>query len=87
MDYSTTEPRLTAKGIIFSVEIDSSERKCFISRNALDKLSELKNIDTTDADAMEVFHAFQVTIRDVARRLVAANVSGTPIVLTPTTFH
>jgi hypothetical protein len=87
MEHSITEPRLTVKGIHFSVKTESVERKCFISRDALNELSRLKNIDATDADLMEVFHAFRTTIDGVAQRLIASNDSETPLVLTSNIFH
>lgn len=87
MEHSITEPRLTVKGIHFSVKTESAERKCFISRDALNELSRLKNVDATDADLMEVFHAFRATINGVAQRLIASDDSKTPLVLTSNIFQ
>lgn len=87
MEHSITEPRLTVKGIHFSIKTESVARKCFISRDTLNELSRLKNIDATDADLLEVFHAFRTTIHGAAQHLIASNDSETPLVLTSNIFH
>lgn len=84
MTHSTTEPRMTSAGVSFTVRVDSVNRDCFISNEALAKLCQLKGGDN---DLMETFRAFEATINGVARRLVAANVRGTPLQLGPDSFH
>lgn len=86
MSQYTPQPLLTREGVVFTVRVDSLNRECLITEDALYKLSELKAIDVTDAHTMEIFHAFEDTINGVARRLVAARVPGTPLVMRPTTF-
>jgi hypothetical protein len=81
---ATTEPSMTSTGIAFTVRVDSIDRECVISREALAKLCTLKGLDT---DPMGTFRAFEATINGVARRLVAANVPGTPLQLGPNSFH
>jgi hypothetical protein len=81
------QPRMTTEGITFTVRVDSVNRECLITKEALGKLSGLKSIDTSDdADTMDTFHAYEATICGVARRLVAARVPGTPLRINPNTF-
>jgi len=82
----TSQPLITPKGIAFTVRVDSLDRECLITAEALAKLSALKNIDVTDTNALDVFHAFENRINGVARRLVVARVPGTPLMMTPNTF-
>ncbi len=84
MIQSTTEPSLTTAGVAFVVRVDSVNRACLISNEALAKLSKLKNVES---DPLTIFHAFEAAINGVARRLVAANVPGTPLVLGPQFFR
>jgi hypothetical protein len=86
MSHYTPQPLLTHEGVVFTVRVDSLDRECLISKEALHKLSELKAIDVSDAGTMDIFHAFENTINGVARRLVAARVPGTPLMMRPHTF-
>ncbi len=86
MTHYTPPPHLFSEGVLFTVRVDSLDRECLITKEALDKLSALKNIDVMGADKMDIFHAFEATINGVARRLVAARVPGTPLMMTPNTF-
>jgi len=86
MSHYTPQPLLTRDGVVFTVRVDSLDRECLVTIDALDKLSALKNIDVVDADAMDIFHAFENTINGVARRLVAAQVPGTPLMMRQSTF-
>jgi hypothetical protein len=86
MTHYTPQPLLTREGIFFTVRVDSMDRKCLITEEALDKLSALRKIEVRDADTMDIFHAFENTINGVARRLVAARVPGTPLMMTSNTF-
>lgn len=79
-------PHLTSEGVIFTVTVDSLDRECLIKEEALQQLSSLRSKDDMKGDTMDVFHAFESKIYGVARRLVAAGVSGTPLVLTRNTF-
>jgi hypothetical protein len=78
------EPQLTENGVAFTVRVDSINRDCLISCEALAKLSSLR---AGVSDPMETFHAFVATINGVARRMVTARVPGTPLLLGPDSFH
>lgn len=82
----TPQPVLTKEGVVFTVRVDSLDRECMITEEALHKLSALKSVDLADANIMDIFHAFESSINGVARRLVAARVPGTPLMLRPETF-
>jgi len=81
-----TNPCLTRNGVEFTVNINAIGRHCLVSKEALTTLSELKSIDTADADMMDVFHAFEVTIGNVACRLALDDSQNSPLVLTPKLF-
>lgn len=72
MSKSTLLPHLTQEGVAFNINLNSVEHECLISRDALVKLSLSKNIDASDAETMDIFHAFESTIKDMTRTLIAA---------------
>jgi hypothetical protein len=84
MTQPTAQPKMTENGITFTVRVDSVNRDCVISTEALAKLSQLRQ---GVSDPMETFQAFEATINGVARRMVTANVPGTPLQLGPQSFH
>jgi hypothetical protein len=84
MNGPTARAQMTEEGVTFTVRLDSINRECIISKEALSKLSQLKS---GISDPMETFRAFEATITGVARRMVAANVQGTPLQLGPNSFH
>lgn len=86
MNQYKTAPHLTDEGVCFAVTVDSLHRECLIRKEALQQLSMLGSQDTEESDVLETFHAFESKINGVARRLVAAGVQGTPLVLTNSTF-
>ncbi len=86
MSQEKTAPHLTSKGVAFTVTVDSLDRECLIEEEALQELSALRNTDVPPASMLDVFHAFESQINGVARRLVAAGLQGTPLVLTRGTF-
>src|SRR3569833_2037986 len=86
MSQYKTAPHLTDEGVCFAVTVDSLDRECLIRKEALQQLSMLRGKNAEEADAMDTFHAFETKIIGVARRLVAAGVQGTPLVLTHNTF-
>jgi hypothetical protein len=86
MDHITPQPVLTDAGVIFTVRVDSLDRECLVSKDALEKLSTLKSETAVGNETMDIFHAFEATINGIARRLVAARVPGTPLVMTPNSF-
>jgi hypothetical protein len=84
MTDTAVQPTLIKDGIAFTVRVDCVNRDCLISNAALAKLSQLRS---GASDPMEVYRAFEATINGVARRMVAANVPGTPLQLGPDSFH
>lgn len=77
---------LSQEGVTFTVVVDSVKRDCLITAQALHKLREFKSEDP-DADIMEIFKAFEAKINGIARRLVAAGVAGSPLIMRPETFN
>jgi hypothetical protein len=86
MSHYIPQPLLTDEGVVFTVRVDSLNRECLITEEALHQLSPFKNIDSADTDTMDIFHAFEDSINGVARRLVAARVPGVPLKMTSTTL-
>ena len=84
MTDTNVQPQLTKEGVAFTVRVDSLNRECLISTEALSKLAKLGN---GKLDPLATFHAFEATINGVARRLVAANVPGNPLQLGPNSFQ
>jgi hypothetical protein len=78
------EPILTKNGVAFTVSVDFIKRDCVVSTDALAKLSPL---EAGIVDPMGTFRAFEAKINGVARRMVAANVQGTPLQLGPHSFN
>jgi hypothetical protein len=74
------EPRIAEEGVTFTVEVGFTDRECLVSKNALSHLRRLKG-GQAEADSMETYRTFEDVIHGVARRLVIAGVSGTPLVL------
>lgn len=75
---SVAEPRVADEGITFTVEVGFTDRECLVSKNAL---AHLRRVKGGQLDFMETYRAFEDQIHGVARRLVVAGVSGTPLVL------
>jgi hypothetical protein len=78
-----SQPHLAANGVAFTVSVEFVKRQCIVSADALTKLSEL---GSGKADLMHMFLAHEANIAGVARRLVAAGVSGTPLQLDTKNF-
>lgn len=66
------EFEMTEDGVLFTIDVDAATHQCLISREALNKLSQLKNVDASDADALDIFKAFEAYIRPVAHDLFKA---------------
>jgi hypothetical protein len=77
-------PRLLKDGVKFIVVVEFVEHECLVTREALSKLA---NLQSGEADAMEIFRAYEAQICGVARRHIAANVPGRPLRLGPHSFH
>ncbi|NEX63906.1 DUF1488 family protein [Noviherbaspirillum galbum] len=80
-------PRLTEHGVVFQVSIGGSEHQCVISREALESLSDMKDVDVSDADSLDVFHAFETTIRSTAKTLADAEPAQPILEIKPSIFR
>lgn len=80
MQRTISEPRAVEveDGVTFMVEVGFTDRECLVSKNALAHLRRMKG---GSLDLMATYQAFEDQIHSVARRLVVAGVSGTPLVL------
>ncbi|WP_151446344.1 DUF1488 family protein [Lacisediminimonas profundi] len=74
----------TGTGIGFVVRVESANRECFVTNEALDHLCGRK---LAQAENTTAFRAFEAKIAGVARRKIHAGVAGTPLLLTPDSFH
>ena len=86
MHQSINSPCLSQEGVTFTVIVDSVKHNCLITTQALYKLGAFKSKDS-DASIMEIFKAIEAKINGVARRLVAAGVAGSPLIMRPETFN
>jgi hypothetical protein len=75
---TAAEPRVADEGVTFTVEVGFADRECLVSKNAL---AHLRRVKGGQLDFMEVYRAFEDQIHSVARRLVVAGVSGSPLIL------
>jgi hypothetical protein len=78
MSRTITAPKVDDDGVTFTVEVGFVDRECLISKNALAHLRRKKG---GQADCLSTYKSFEDEIHSVARRLVVAGVSGTPLVL------
>lgn len=78
MRRSTAEPRVAEEGVTFTVEVGFTDRECLVSRNALAHLCRQKG---GQFDYIKTYRTYEDQIHSVARRLVVAGVSGSPLVL------
>lgn len=75
---TAVEPHIADEGVAFTVEVGFIDRECLVSKNAL---AHLRRIKGGQQDFMETYRTFEDQIHSVARRLVVAGVSGSPLVL------
>lgn len=87
MAHRDSPPHLTDRGIVFNVCIGSAEHQFVISREALESLCDMKHVDVSDADSLDVFHAFETTIRSTAETLADAKPAGPVRELSPSLFR
>jgi hypothetical protein len=78
MTISTTYPRVVDQGVHFRVAAGFAQRDCVISKNALAYLARSRG---QECDFMETYSAYEDKIHSVARRLVLAGESASPLVL------
>ena len=85
MNQPLSNPRLSDEGVAFTVVVDYAKRDCLLTTQARKQLRAIKS-DDPDVDIMGIFKVFEANIAGVARRLVAAGVAASPLVLRPETF-
>ena len=75
---SLESPRLIKGGVMFAVVVDFQSHDCLVPQQTLSDLCQSgdKKIDLLDA-----YGAYEARIKGVARRLIAAGISGSPILL------
>lgn len=78
MNKTSTEPLVADEGVRFTVEVGFTDRECLVSKNAL---AHLRRTRGGQMDFLETYRAYEDQIHSVARRLVVAGVSGSPLVL------
>lgn len=78
MNRTAIDPQVADEGVRFTVEVGFVDRECIVSKNALAHLRRLKG---GQQDFMEIYRTFEDQIHSVARRLVVAGISGSPLVL------
>ncbi|WP_176442308.1 DUF1488 family protein [Noviherbaspirillum humi] len=79
-----TAPKATEEGVLFTVEVGFRERECLVSRNALTRL---RRTGSSEEDLLDTYRAFEDRIQSVARRMVVAGASGSPLVLFASSFN
>ena len=72
------EPRLADEGVYFRVANGAAERECLISKNVLAYLGRHQGHIMS---FMNTYRACEARIQSVARRLVTAGESASPLVL------
>ncbi len=75
---TVAEPLIADEGVMFTVEVGFTYRKCLVSKNAL---SHLRRKNGGQLDFLQTYRAFEDRIHGVARRLVVAGESGSPLIL------
>jgi hypothetical protein len=75
---NTKDDGLFSSGITFSVEVESQDYDCLVSGEALSEL--IKMSDGLIAP-FQAYAAYKSRIHGVARRLVAAGIGGSPVIL------
>jgi len=85
MSQAIAAPTENGNGVAFTVTaLDFTRHQCIISAEALAALSSHRR---GNAEPLEIFRAYEAKICGVARRLIAANVKGDPLLLEPHSFH
>jgi hypothetical protein len=78
MNNADIRPQLVDQGIQFKVIAGFAERECIISKNALAYLGRLQG---GSMDFMDTYTRHEEKIHAVARRLVIAGESASPLIL------
>jgi hypothetical protein len=79
-----TTAELTENGVTFTVTVDYQRRACLVPTEVLSSLS--RSADK-NLDLLATYDAYHAKIQGVARRMVAAGVEGTPVLLTSRNFN
>ncbi|WP_194725736.1 hypothetical protein [Noviherbaspirillum malthae] len=79
----TKAVRPTSDGVAFIVKAGESVRDCFMSREAINTLSRLKNIDGSDAEPIELFTVLEPFVRPLAQSRCIRTGTDSPIHITP----
>lgn len=79
-------PEITQRGIKFTITVGAKRRHCLITEEVLHELSAMRNIDTSGATPMEIFHAFEGTVIGAAKKLDSEKRSEALLVLTAPSF-
>ncbi len=83
MSHTLAEPRATSDGVTFTVAVEFKDYECLVSTEAL---SDLSRSQDPQLDLLKAYKAYEAKIQGIARRLVTAGVTGTPLVLQPKHF-
>jgi hypothetical protein len=78
MTKADIKPHVADEGVTFTVEVGFTDRECLVSKNALAHLRRLKG---GQMDFLQTYRTFEDQIHTVARRLVVAGVSGSPLIV------
>jgi len=84
MNDMTAEPLLTDQGVSFKVQVGFIQRECVVSKDALAHLQKMHGFSM---DLIHIYSAFEGRINSIARRLVLAGETASPLVLGPQFFH
>jgi hypothetical protein len=84
MSNSITAPCLTGDGVTFTVTVEYQSHNCLVSQEALTNLCQS---DDKKLDLIATYQAYEAKIHGVARRLVTAGITGSPIMLGPQNFR
>lgn len=71
-------PHLTDEGVAFTVAVGFMKRECLIPKQTLSYISRAWG---NEMDYMNAFRAYEDTIISVARRMITAGATGTPVLL------
>ena len=78
------DPCSTGEGVKFTVRVEQVDHPCLVSREVLEDLYRSQD---HKLDLLDTYRAHEAQINGVARRMVAAGVSGSPMVLGTKNFH
>ncbi|MFI4939534.1 MAG: DUF1488 family protein [Burkholderiales bacterium] len=84
MNNITISPCLTSDGVTFTVTVDYKAHDCVISQEALSSLCQSAD---KKLDLIATYQAYEAKIQGIARRLVTAGITGSPIMLGPHNFR